>query len=287
MVSSSLLGFALLSLALPFGTVASSHVGPAHHRRHEAIAAQVNSTAANTTETQLHRRGQTFTGARLTYYDVGLGACGKNNVPSDFSYGGGYPGPNCFRPIEITYNGKTAQATIMDECPGCPSPGGLDLSSGLFSYLAPLSEGVLYASWRYTDEGGDEPAPAPTTTSSKWEPPSTTWTPPTTTSSKQHKTTSTWSPEPTPTSTWTPEPSTTSTWSSSSSWTSSSVWSSSSSSSTWTPESSSTHTSSSATSSASVVAAASATPVGPDTLNNLNQAFLGLAEIMIAGAQAN
>ncbi|KAI0646884.1 hypothetical protein C8Q79DRAFT_999985 [Trametes meyenii] len=287
MVSSSLLGFALLSLSLPFATVASSHVGPAHHRRHEAIAAQVNSTAVNTTETQLHRRGQTFTGARLTYYDVGLGACGKTNVPSDFSYGGGYPGPNCFRPIEITYNGKTAQATIMDECPGCPSPGGLDLSSGLFSYLAPLSEGVLYASWRYTDEG-DEPAPAPTTTSSKWEAPSTTWTPPTTTSSKQHKTTSTWSPEPTPTSTWSPEPSTSSTWSSSSSWSSSSVWSSLSSSSTWTPSSSSSsHTSSSATSSASVVAAASATPVGPDTLNNLNQAFLGLAEIMIAGAQAN
>ncbi len=30
-------------------------------------------------------------------------------------YGGGYPGPNCFRPIAITYNGKTANAVIMDE----------------------------------------------------------------------------------------------------------------------------------------------------------------------------
>ena len=30
-------------------------------------------------------------------------------------YGGGYPGPNCFRPISITYKGKTLPATIMDE----------------------------------------------------------------------------------------------------------------------------------------------------------------------------
>lgn len=62
---SSLLGATLFSLAL--GATASSH-GPAHHRRHEEIAAQVN----NVTETHLHRRGQTYTGARLTYYDVGL-----------------------------------------------------------------------------------------------------------------------------------------------------------------------------------------------------------------------
>lgn len=62
---SSLLGATLFSLAL--GATASSH-GPVHHRRHEEIAAQVN----NVTETHLHRRGQTYTGARLTYYDVGL-----------------------------------------------------------------------------------------------------------------------------------------------------------------------------------------------------------------------
>ena len=30
-------------------------------------------------------------------------------------YGKGYPGPNCFRPIAITYKGKTLKATIMDE----------------------------------------------------------------------------------------------------------------------------------------------------------------------------
>lgn len=30
-------------------------------------------------------------------------------------YGGGYPGPYCFKSITIWYGGKTAQATIMDK----------------------------------------------------------------------------------------------------------------------------------------------------------------------------
>jgi hypothetical protein len=34
-------------------------------------------------------------------------------------YGNGYPGPNCFKQIQISANGKTATATIMDQCPGC------------------------------------------------------------------------------------------------------------------------------------------------------------------------
>ena len=66
---SSLLSFALVSLALPYAALASH--GAANHRRHEAIAAaQHNVTDA--VETTLHRRGQTYNNARLTYYAVGL-----------------------------------------------------------------------------------------------------------------------------------------------------------------------------------------------------------------------
>ena len=70
---SSLWGFVLLSLALPYATVASSHHGTAH-RRHEAIAhAVINATEAVEGEAAaLQRRGTTYTNARLTYYDVGL-----------------------------------------------------------------------------------------------------------------------------------------------------------------------------------------------------------------------
>ena len=69
---SSLLTLAVL--ALPAVTFASSH-GHAAHRRHEAIAAAVhNATEAveDVAEHTLHRRGTTYTNARLTYYDVGL-----------------------------------------------------------------------------------------------------------------------------------------------------------------------------------------------------------------------
>ncbi|RPD65951.1 hypothetical protein L226DRAFT_566440 [Lentinus tigrinus ALCF2SS1-7] len=277
---SSLLSFALVSLALPYAALASH--GSANHRRHEAIAAaQHNITDA--VETTLHRRGQTYNNARLTYYDVGLGACGKTNVPSDYivalnsgMYGGGYPGPNCFRPISITYNGKTVGATIMDECPGCPSDGGLDLSEGLFAALAPLDDGVIYASWHFTDEGDDEPTTTThktsthhsTSTTSWWQPPTTSWWQEETTSSTKSSTkhSSTHS-------------STSSTHSTSSTPSSTSTWSSTTSSSSST---SSTHSSTSTTSSA----AAATTSAGPDQLEKLNQAFVGLSELMLAGAQA-
>lgn len=40
-------------------------------------------------------------------------------------YGGGYPGPQCFKSITIQANGKTQVATIMDECPTCKSLQGI------------------------------------------------------------------------------------------------------------------------------------------------------------------
>ncbi|TFK49491.1 hypothetical protein OE88DRAFT_1646495 [Heliocybe sulcata] len=106
----------------------------------------------NGTDTGLSARA---TNARLTWYQVGLGACGKNNVPSDFvvalnaaDFGAGYPGPHCFQNIVINANGKSATAQIVDKCPGCPE-GGLDLSEGLFSHFANPDVGVLTGSWNY------------------------------------------------------------------------------------------------------------------------------------------
>ena len=67
---STLLSFALLSLALPYTTLASSH-GGASHRRHEAIAAAHQNATEGAHLVTLNRR-QTYTNARLTYYEVGL-----------------------------------------------------------------------------------------------------------------------------------------------------------------------------------------------------------------------
>jgi hypothetical protein len=65
-----------------------------------------------------------------------------SSVESDYivalnsaQYGGGYPGPNCGRSITISYGGKTAVATIMDQCPSCGF-GDLDLSRSLFNHFS-------------------------------------------------------------------------------------------------------------------------------------------------------
>ena len=48
--------------------------------------------------------------------------------------------PNCGKSITISHNGKTAQATIEDTCPGC-SGNSLDLTPSLFEVFADLSVG--------------------------------------------------------------------------------------------------------------------------------------------------
>ncbi|KAI5452420.1 hypothetical protein NCC49_000583 [Naganishia albida] len=199
-----------------------------------------------------------YPNSRATFYAIGLGACGNYNHEPDFvvalnsaQYGGGYPGPECFKYITITGGPKNghAVAQIVDECPTCPY-GGLDMSIALFEQFATQDDGVASITWWYND-GSDAPAPAPEPTTSHtptstWVPPPSTsttpaWTPPATTEqappSSSWTPSSTWVAPTTSSSVWVaPTTSSTSTWqapssSSSSTWSSSSsVWSSSSSS---------------------------------------------------------
>ncbi|KAJ8521000.1 hypothetical protein ONZ45_g2230 [Pleurotus djamor] len=173
----ALLNFAV-GLAMPLLAFANQHGASVHVHRHKDIAARVSG------DMQIHKR---FSGTRWTWYDVGLGACGKYNVPSDFivalnsaQYGGGYPGPQCFKSITLSFGGKTANAVIMDECPSCPY-GGLDLSKSLFQHFADLGVGVLSGEWHFND-GSSEPKPdppKPKTTTTKAKPkPTPTSTPP-------------------------------------------------------------------------------------------------------------
>ncbi|KAJ7752031.1 RlpA-like double-psi beta-barrel-protein domain-containing protein-containing protein [Mycena metata] len=118
------------------------------------------SRAANWNRT-LEKR---FSDARFTFFDAGLGACGSTSDASQFivalnsqQYG---DGENCYKMIEITYNGKTAQAQIVDECTSCPY-GALDFSTSLFDHFASEDLGVIYGSWVFAD------AAKPTTTTRK------------------------------------------------------------------------------------------------------------------------
>ncbi|KAG5728346.1 Allergen Asp f 7 [Termitomyces sp. T112] len=283
-------GAALLSFVLPLAVLGHSPRGSAHTRHY-----QLAKRAAG--EVELHKR---FSSARWTFYAVGLGACGKTNVPSDFivalnsaQFGGGYPGPHCFETITMTYNGKTATATIMDECPGCPF-GGLDLSTGLFTFFAPESVGVLYGEWSFNN-GAPAPAPAPpkTTTTQEAPPPP----PPKTTSTKEQPTT-TWKPEPTttwkpePTTTWKPEPTT----SSSKTKSSSSTHSSSSSSSNFSSSSSSSSSVVSSSAKPSSTLSGSTTSIAPTPSSGSQQPLANLqtvgnvlgamGEIVLAGVSS-
>ncbi|CDO68250.1 Distantly related to plant expansins [Trametes cinnabarina] len=101
----------------------------------------------------LDKRSRT---GRGTWFDVGLGACGKTNknsdkiiaISSDIYGNGGY----CDKKVKIknTANGKTATAIVRDECPSCGA-NDIDMSPSLFEELGSLDTGVLKVTWDFTN----------------------------------------------------------------------------------------------------------------------------------------
>jgi len=257
----------LLAVVLPMVAVADH--GHSQAKRHTALARRARGDVA------IHKR-QSFTNGsgQLTWYAVGLGACGWWNNPPDMIvaishvyFNGQYPDPHCGKSITISYQGKTVQVTVADECMGC-NDNHIDGSQGVFENFADLGVGEIALDWWFDDDA-PAPPPAPSPTSSKAPPP-----PPPPTSTEH--TTST--PPP-------PPPSTTSTWSSTQSSTSTSTWTSTSTHSNTTSTSHSTTTTHSTTSSThtSTSTSATPTPTGPNVLADANQAFLGMAAIVAAG----
>ncbi|KAF5358472.1 hypothetical protein D9756_001903 [Leucocoprinus leucothites] len=259
----------LFALGLPFiGVPTEGHSIHGHQARsHQSIARRAGG------DMQTWKR---FSSSRWTFYDVGLGACGKHNVPSDFivalnsaQFGGGYPGPHCFEFITMTYKGKTARAQIMDECPGCPY-GGLDLSEGLFKHFDSLDLGVLSGSWTFGGGGGggdddedeDEDEDEPKTTKK----PATT-----------HHTTKT-TTKATPTPTYEPDSETSSS--------SSSTQSTSKSSSTTSSNTLVINYSAGISSGLAVPTATGIADAQSGNINNFNKILVGLGSVVVAAARA-
>jgi len=101
--------------------------------------------------------------ADATFYTPGLGACGAYSSASDYivavaaptfdTYPGAGPdasqNPICFKHINVNYQGRTVDVTIVDRCADCPGAN-LDLSPAAFDVLADPSVGRLYGvQWNY------------------------------------------------------------------------------------------------------------------------------------------
>ncbi|KXT10047.1 hypothetical protein AC579_8655 [Pseudocercospora musae] len=99
------------------------------------------------------KSGTSFTGD-LTWYDVGMGACGETSTPDqpivaiseaifDSYPNGGNPNnsPLCGKYITITgKDGKAHKAKIVDRCPGCKQSD-LDLSQDFFNLVTNNGDG--------------------------------------------------------------------------------------------------------------------------------------------------
>ncbi|KAK2054299.1 hypothetical protein LY76DRAFT_522796 [Colletotrichum caudatum] len=109
----------------------------------------------------LPAKGGVHTGD-LTYYGVGLGACGKTNSDGDAIVsvshylwdavqGGGNPNTNplCGRKIRVRRDGEgSVDVTVVDRCTGC-APTDLDLSPAVFERLADKGEGRVKGTWSW------------------------------------------------------------------------------------------------------------------------------------------
>ncbi|KAK1245572.1 hypothetical protein MKX08_005201 [Trichoderma sp. CBMAI-0020] len=108
-------------------------------------------TSAAPTEPE-PRAAAAFTGS-VTYYEVGLGACGQTNgdgelvvAVSHSLYDREHP---CGRNIRVHYEGRSVDVRVVDRCTGCAEDD-LDLSPTAFQQvIGPLTIGRATATWEW------------------------------------------------------------------------------------------------------------------------------------------
>ncbi|QRV92491.1 rare lipoprotein A-like double-psi beta-barrel protein [Ceratobasidium sp. AG-Ba] len=109
--------------------------------------AQVEDESGELDARGLERR----TSGRATYYDPGLGACGKTNKGSELVVAlssNKFKG-SCGKYITVKYGKNSVRCKVVDLCPGCPN-NAIDMSRPAFKKLAPLAKGVLQVNWSFS-----------------------------------------------------------------------------------------------------------------------------------------
>ncbi|KAE8219612.1 hypothetical protein CF319_g6721 [Tilletia indica] len=144
----------------------------ADHRNAPTIRNEHKRHAQNRTLASRDLHPGPFTGGHGTWFNVEENEvdCGGFYKHTDFVVALNQPqygnldarSPYCNRYIEITANGKTATAKVVDACPessGACHFGSLDMSIGLFQFFDSLDKGVIDIKWSLKDgsdgDGGD------------------------------------------------------------------------------------------------------------------------------------
>ncbi|KAK1754627.1 RlpA-like double-psi beta-barrel-protein domain-containing protein-containing protein [Echria macrotheca] len=97
----------------------------------------------------------------LTYFTLGLGACGNNDGGQDYAKNvvalsyllmgeRSNDNPYCGRTITVSYGGKTTTATVVDKCMDCAHDN-IDGSQALFTFFQPLKTGRFQVQWWFND----------------------------------------------------------------------------------------------------------------------------------------
>lgn len=139
----------------------SVYVAPTTSTTSSAPAATTSASSGSGESSGLAASGTEYSGD-LTWYDVGLGACGITNVDGDHivaishvifdAYSTGNPNTNPLCGKYVTINGKDGQAhqaKVVDRCVGC-AEADLDLSHEFFNTVTSNGDGrVSGMSWTW------------------------------------------------------------------------------------------------------------------------------------------
>ncbi|KAL7902801.1 expansin module family protein [Trichoderma sp. SZMC 28014] len=116
------------------------------------VSALCLAIATSAAPTEQETRAAANTGS-MTYYEVGLGACGATNSDSELVcavshilYDSEHP---CGRNIRINNEGRSVVVRVVDRCVGC-AENDLDLSPTAFQQvIGPLGIGRATATWEW------------------------------------------------------------------------------------------------------------------------------------------
>ncbi|KAI7884466.1 RlpA-like double-psi beta-barrel-protein domain-containing protein-containing protein [Mucor mucedo] len=84
-----------------------------------------------------------------TYYEVGLGSCGKTNTNSQMVAalsGSIMKSSYCGKSITVKGPNGSVSLKVVDTCPGCKK-GDVDMSAAAFKKIASLSDGRVPITW--------------------------------------------------------------------------------------------------------------------------------------------